>query len=329
MRKGTGVEASAEAPLVDEVGVGRGTVVTRSISQDEDNYTTSVAGVDVEAVRIGQGTGPSKVLAAASDRFVFTSSRIGFPMLSRTDVADEQVCVAYMVTTTRGSRWCEMSLSPGAVVAYAPSAEHTARNLPGTSFMFVVADLEQLSEHAHILGVEIDPPKRGEVHLLAPTASTALVGPTFQRFAAQSATGAHPESATSDDVLRAMVHALSERDHPRRIGSGKGIDRRHVVHVCIDHAERIGRLPSVSELCLTAHVSERTLREAFADEYDVSPTQFFRSWALTKAHALLAHEGARTVTDVATELGFGHLGRFASRYSSTYGEAPSRTLRHR
>jgi transcriptional regulator GlxA family with amidase domain len=33
------------------------------------------------------------------------------------------------------------------------------------------------------------------------------------------------------------------------------------------------------------------------------------------------------VTDVAMQLGFGHLGRFAGHYRELYGEAPSATLR--
>jgi AraC-like DNA-binding protein len=321
------MEQSATARIPDACGVDGGTVLMRSIAEDVEDYTTSVAGVEVEAVRAGPGGRPSEVLASVSDRFILTSSRIGFPMLSRTHVADHQVCVAYMAATTPGSRWCEMNLDPGAVVAYAPSAEHTARNLAGTHFMFVVSDLEQITGQADALGVGIDLPARGEVHLLAPTARTALVGPAFQRCAAHSTTGSYPRSTIADDVLRAMVHALSERIHPRRIGTGRRIDRRHVVHECIDYAELIGRIPSIIEMCLVAHVSERTLRDAFNEEYQVAPTQFFRFWALTEAHHRLCSGDAERVTDVAAELGFEHLGRFALRYREVYGESPSSALR--
>ena len=89
-----------------------------------------------------------------------------------------------------------------------------------------------------------------------------------------------------------------------------------------------GRIPSVSELCLAAQVSERRLRQAFVDEFDLSPSRFFRHWALTLARQRLrSADGARhTVTEVAVDLGFNHLGRFAAYYRQLYGEAPSTTL---
>ena len=84
----------------------------------------------------------------------------------------------------------------------------------------------------------------------------------------------------------------------------------------------------MSELCLAAHVSERRLRKAFVDEFDQPPSRFFRIWALNEAHRRLATDesGRINVTRVATDLGFGHLGRFSGQYRSLYGEAPSSTL---
>lgn len=88
-------------------------------------------------------------------------------------------------------------------------------------------------------------------------------------------------------------------------------------------------IPSIPELCLAASVSERRLRKAFNDEFSVPPSQFFREWALTKAHHLLRQNVGNpnaTVTKIATSVGFGHLGRFAGAYRDLYGERPSATL---
>ncbi len=85
---------------------------------------------------------------------------------------------------------------------------------------------------------------------------------------------------------------------------------------------------SIRELSDAAHVSERTLRNAFHDVYGVAPKQFLIRHGLEEARrALLATRGERgSVTRVATECGFFELGRFAGAYRRMFGERPSETL---
>jgi AraC family ethanolamine operon transcriptional activator len=303
--------------------------IVSSTIEEVENYSSSVAGIELEAVRAGASTGLTEVTAVVDDRYTFTSSKVGFPMLSRTTLRDDVVCVAYMQRTIVGSRWCEMNLQPGAVIAHAPSSEHTARNLPGTQFMFVIADRVQFELHADRLGIRFDPPPTGEVHLLVPSAKTCLVGQTLETFAHHVASAQRPPPLIADAVMSAITMALSEPDREQRIGTSRGIDSRHIVHTCIDYATSIHRIPSVSELCLAAHVSERTLRDAFCREYGLPPSQYFRAWALDQAHRRLGHheDNGETVTEVASGLGLHHLGRFAGQYKKVYGEAPSATLR--
>jgi len=92
----------------------------------------------------------------------------------------------------------------------------------------------------------------------------------------------------------------------------------------------LGEPVTVTELSRVAGVSERTLRAAFHDVVGVSPKQHMLRERLRAARAALcaAEPGTTTVTDVAMSYGFFELGRFAGRYRHTFGEAPSRTLRH-
>jgi AraC-like DNA-binding protein len=306
-------------------------VVTRTVTDEVDGYTSSVAGVELQSVRGGRGTGPSKVTAALSERFAFTSSKIGFPMLTSATIADDVVALALIGSSPPGNRWCETDLSPGAVVLYGPQAEHTALNRPGLEFTFTVVACRRLFEHAEELGLCIAPPDNGEMHLVARTPRTDLLRHTFPLFALVAESGVNATEPLCDSVMRAMVYALSERDRPRRIGVAHRIDSRQITHVCIDYASSIKRIPSISELCLVAHVSERRLRKAFVDEFDRPPSRFFRAWALNAAHRRLvaSQDGRDNVTRVASDLGFPHLGRFSGDYRAVYGEAPSSTLRRR
>ena len=303
-------------------------VVARSVVDEADCYSTSVAGIELEAVRAGAGVGPSEVTATKFRRFTFTSSKIGFPMLSRTTLRDDMFCLAYMQRTIPGSRWCEMNLTAGDVVTYAPSAEHTAKNLAGMEFMFMIAQIGMFEEHADELGVRLAPMPMGQVSLLPYSARTCLVGQALKDFGRHAASGDAPPLTMADGLMSAAVLALSEPGREHCIGSATRIDSRHVVHTCIDYANAIQRIPSIAELCIVAHISERTLREAFTREFDLPPTQYFRAWALDQAHRHLTNpdESSETVTSIATGLGFDHLGRFAGRYKQFYGEAPSVTL---
>jgi AraC-like DNA-binding protein len=303
-------------------------VVSSALAEDAETYSNSVAGIEIHSVRTGTGCCPSQLLAAEGDRFTFTSSKVGFPMVTETTLSDDVVVIAYMQAVPRGVRWCELDMEPGEILAYGPAAEHTARNLPGFEFMFVAFDVPRLVEYSDWLETRIEVPLRGRVHRLARTAKTAAVGPAFLAFANSATSSRYPPPVVADDVVRATVHALSEEEGVQRIGASKRIDSRHVVRNCIDYANALQRIPSISELCLTAHVSERRLRQAFTDEFDLPPSQYFRAWALNQAHARLSYKqvNSTTVTRVACELGFDHLGRFASRYKQIFGESPSATL---
>ena len=304
----------------------------RSVTNDSEAYASSVAGVDIDAIRVGPADRATDVVAASSERLTFNAGSVGFPMLSRTTVPDDQVMVAHVSATPPGCRWCEIDLAPGMVLAYSPAAEHTSRSLPGLEFSVVVTMEGHLAEAADMLGTHYETPPRGEVHQLSGTSLTRPVQSSFTGFAAQIAAGRAPSEPDCDQLLRATVHALAEADRTQRIGSTRRIDSRHVVRTCIDYAHSLDRIPSIKELCVVAHVSERRLRTAFTAEFDVPPARYFRLWALDRAHRRFTHDPAsnRKVTEIAVDLGLGHLSRFALDYKRVYGETPSATLkRHR
>src|SRR5258708_6422437 len=92
--------------------------------------------------------------------------------------------------------------------------------------------------------------------------------------------------------------------------------------------ENPAREHSVKELAKACRVAPRTLQKHFRQFVGQSPLGALRDIRLDLAHRelLLGHAGAE-VTELATRVGFGHLGRFAGWYKERYGEAPSETLR--
>lgn len=299
-----------------------------SIVDDSDGYSRSVGGIHIEAVRAGLGVGPSLVRTVHTERLVVNESDIQFPMYSRGVIGDDRAVVVSVTGAPPGSNWCGIDIEPGMIVVYGPGSEHTAVNPVGVGFTFASIALEDLAAVCDERRLRFKPPPRGRVHAINATAGTRSLAQRLRGYVDEAANGVVPEPERDRALLESAAVVLSDDSHTDRAGVAKRIDRRHVVHICIDYARIVGRIPSISEMCLVAHVSERTLRQAFNEVFKTSPTAFFRVWGLSEAHRQLRSSGHRgQVTRVALDLGFGHLGRFASRYKQVHGEAPSRTLR--
>ena len=117
---------------------------------------------------------------------------------------------------------------------------------------------------------------------------------------------------------------LDVSDQPAGRPSGAALVRR-----AIEVADaNVGPVP-VATLCRLLRVSPSTLENAFKTVTGVTPHTFFLRRRLNQARNVLLREdpSERRVTDVATELGFSELGRFAVRYRQMFGETPSETLK--
>jgi AraC-like DNA-binding protein len=250
-------------------------------------------------------------------------------MLNRSSMADDRITVAFIRSAPGGARWSGIDLQPGMAVMYGPGAEHQGVNPVGLSFHFAVIELGVLEELCDCFGRSFRPPRPGSVSALEPSPHLAAADAALSSFLQAAAAGTTAQANRQDDVLDGVAAILCG-DRPSWSVTGTGrIDRRKVISTCIDYAEAIGRAPSIKELCLAAHVSERLLRTAFAEVCGVPPTVFFRMWLLNESRRRLrtADPSSTSVTDVAVGLGIRHFGRYSGHYAQLFGESPSATLR--
>lgn len=84
-----------------------------------------------------------------------------------------------------------------------------------------------------------------------------------------------------------------------------------------------------SLLARQAGVSDRRLRDAFNQRYQIGPRRYLllRQLHQVRRELLVSQSEDTTVTDTLTSSGVWHFGRFATRYRSLFGERPSETLR--
>jgi transcriptional regulator GlxA family with amidase domain len=92
---------------------------------------------------------------------------------------------------------------------------------------------------------------------------------------------------------------------------------------------RQGAQLSVARIAERVGVSERSLQVAFRQQLGLSPAQYRRGARLERVRQDLAEAApdSTSVSRIATEWGFLHLGRFAGVYRQKFGERPSQTLR--
>jgi AraC-like DNA-binding protein len=84
---------------------------------------------------------------------------------------------------------------------------------------------------------------------------------------------------------------------------------------------------TLGRLCTVAGIGDRYLEQAFRAHRGQTPLQFVTSRRLASVRrSLLEASRGDSVTSLAHDAGFVHLGRFAVRYRSAYGESPSATL---
>lgn len=87
---------------------------------------------------------------------------------------------------------------------------------------------------------------------------------------------------------------------------------------------------TMQDLAAHAGTSLRSLQAGFAQSYGMGPLQYLRAERLKLARFRLLSDGpGARVGDIATALGFAHLGRFSSAYRAAFCESPRDTLSRR
>jgi methylphosphotriester-DNA--protein-cysteine methyltransferase len=96
----------------------------------------------------------------------------------------------------------------------------------------------------------------------------------------------------------------------------------------VAQARRGGDPLAVQDLCRALDTTERTLRQAFLEEFGVRMSEMGRSFRLQQVHEEIAKgDPADSVTAIALRHGFWHLGRFAGYYREMFGRPPSEVHR--
>lgn len=169
-------------------------------------------------------------------------------------------------------------------------------------------------------------PGRSTMPLVAKPHSVAALAQRMQHLLHLAANGELGVDAgyLEDWVYAQALSILDVREAQRGKPPAAALVRR-----AIEMADAHGGPVRVAHLCGALRVSPSSLESAFKAVTGVTPHAFFLRRRLNQARNVLLREDPvqRSVTDIATELGFSELGRFAVRYRHMFGETPSETLK--
>jgi AraC-like DNA-binding protein len=84
----------------------------------------------------------------------------------------------------------------------------------------------------------------------------------------------------------------------------------------------------MEDLCRVTGVGVRTLQRCFREYFDMTISEYLKTKRLDAARRELdgARPDAHTVTEIALNHGFNHLGRFSVEFKERFGESPGKTL---
>jgi AraC family transcriptional regulator, ethanolamine operon transcriptional activator len=142
-----------------------------------------------------------------------------------------------------------------------------------------------------------------------------------------------PEVRTSlaDQVVMALADVGSEQADAERPTRDARIRQRTAVERAREYIRgQLAEPLPLSELCRHANVQARALEYGFREITGLSPISYVKSLRLNAVRRRLSRTDTaeQSISEIALDHGFWHLGQFAADYRKFFGETPTST-RHR
>jgi len=301
-------------------------VRARSI-EDVDALAAAMAdGLDAEYVQLETKPFAARwtVVSLPETVLQFSSADVALARRIRIPVGTWAFLVPLVVPES--ARWNARPISGEELIVCAPGSESYACDPGGTEFAII--SVPARSTAAVLARAFVNANKR-DCTLLPRARDAQALQRRLRAVLESAASGADVDlEAVLIDVRAALEACVKHgvRFEPRRqTSAGRSRIVRRAEEFFRTHVDQS---VSMAQLCSSAMVSERCLREAFYDMYATSPMRYLRLWQLHQVRRALrsADDSRATVTDIATMHGFYELGRFAGEYKALFGEVPSQTL---
>jgi AraC family transcriptional regulator, ethanolamine operon transcriptional activator len=323
--------------MAGSTGSGTRGHVNRQVITSTDRFLEASRTGGILPILVRPGAIHAELTRAHLGPLVADTVYCSLPLALRGETAADRVWLVVPMNRTGSGQLNGESLTPGSLLAFGGSAEVAgASEAPVHCGMLSIVP-SALERTATALGIKTHLPGEGEFRA-APVVDRECLSRAFDLL---SFTVNHHKDASltkggADAIERALLEIAvrslagdSRRNSPRqsaRLTSAK------IARICEDYARKWRyQNVTIADLCEASGVSERRVRSAFYECYQMSPTAYLRIIALNAVRRELVQgphlRGA--VSRAASDWGFWHLSRFAAQYRALFGESPRHTLSHR
>jgi AraC-like DNA-binding protein len=300
---------------------------------EADRFKHVLDGANVEHTVTSRQAGHAIIEQFHGSHFSIDLGNYAFPIVARGQFAPGCICIG-MAFGSRTTTWINgFSTGDGHLQIYSEGTDLLYRAGPDASWIGLTITREKLQMAALArLGRELkisfgSNMEHWRIDDAAHVRLAQLVRSVIPKPGNVPREPADTEAAIVGAYLEALASAEeSIADQVRK----RAACRLDVLRRATDAMQHlVGSSYSSSRLCRHLGMSERNLELYFQEALGLSPKAWFQHIALRQARRKLLRDDScgASVTRIALDCGFEHLGRFSESYRKLFGELPSDTLR--
>jgi AraC-like DNA-binding protein len=301
---------------------------------DPDAYHAALRHSRTTSVITGRGDFRADFVAIQFERLSLQAAAETLPRTQYCAVDPRQFAITFATRPRQEVHINGLEVAPDAIVVFPAASEGHNRFASATRWGSVHLPHEDVAAVGRtLIGRELIAPPH--MHLIKPSPPLRSKLLNLHKAATLLAKAA-PEMLAGAEVARALEQALTRvtiqcLSEGQRVEAGSAHWRHAAIIRRLENFLEANpdRTLHLTDLCVAAAASDRTLRILCREHLGMSPTRYLwlRRMHLARRALRMADPTAFTVTEIATSYAFWELGRFAVAYRSLFGETPSATLR--
>jgi AraC family ethanolamine operon transcriptional activator len=308
---------------------------------DAESYATVLRGADVEISQLEPGPLRGHHLRVGLPGGDISWVETNLPLRGCGRFPAGVWTLSVVARTGSRSQQHGVEVRAGSLFYHRPGAEHDG--LYGRDFSVVCLCMRdevlmatvrnEFPEASDLLGQPwrvCEPAEDGRRELVAQFEQAATILRTEENVRRSFAA----KAVMQDELLAAFLEALAEVTTPSPMPAVTHAAAlvRQAEEVAGELVSKADRQPaSVSDLCVGCGVPRRTLNHAFQQVLGMGPVTYLRRLRLNEVRRSLrqprANDEPKSVTEIALDHGFWHLGRFSSQYRELFGHSPRESPR--